>query len=73
MGENNGFLKIIIIIFMVISLAPMVIAFRTVFPNVTLNPFAIVLISIGFIKIDKIFDLISNCDFWNVEVLIIFS
>lgn len=49
MGENNGFMKVFIIIFALIFLMPVIMTLRTLFPNITLNPLAVVLIIIGFI------------------------
>lgn len=49
MGENNNFGKIIFIIFFVFALIPFVTIFTTMFPNITINPLAVVLIIIGFI------------------------
>ena len=49
MGENNNFIKIFFIIFALMFLMPIIMTLRTMFPNITLNPLAIVLIIIGFI------------------------
>ena len=49
MGENNGFIKIFFIIFALAFLAPVIMTLRTMFPNITLNPLAIILIILGFI------------------------
>lgn len=49
MGENNNFVKIFFIIFALMFFMPMLMMFRTVFPNITLNPLVIVLIILGFI------------------------
>ncbi len=49
MDENNGFVKIFFIIFALIFLMPILVAVRTMFPNITLNPVAILLIILGFI------------------------
>lgn len=49
MGENNGFIKVFFIIFAIIFCIPLIMAFGTMFPFITLNPFAVMLIILGFI------------------------
>ncbi len=49
MGENNNFIKIFFIIFALVFLMPAIMTLRTLFPNITLSPLAIILIILGFI------------------------
>lgn len=49
MEENNAVIKIFFIIFAVVFLTPFIMVFRTILPDITLNPFAVILIIIGFI------------------------
>jgi len=49
MGENNNFIKIFFAIFALMFFTPAIMALRTLFPNITLSPLAIVLIVLGFI------------------------
>lgn len=51
MGENNGFIKVFIIIFAIMFLMPFIIVFKTMFPNITISPLAIILIILGFILV----------------------
>lgn len=49
MEENNGFMKVFIIIFALMFFMPLIMTFRTMLPDFTLNPLAIILIVLGFI------------------------
>ena len=49
MGENNGFMRVFIIIFAILFFMPIIMTFKTMLPDVTLSPIAIILIIIGFI------------------------
>ena len=51
MGEKSGFEKIFLIIFAIVFLFPVITAIRTFFPNITLNPIAVVLIVLGIIVV----------------------
>ena len=51
MGEKSGFEKIFLIIFAIAFLFPVITAIRTFFPNITLNPIAVVLIVLGIIVV----------------------
>ena len=49
MGENNNFIKIFFAFFALMFFIPIITMIRTIFPNLTLNPLAIILIILGFI------------------------
>jgi len=47
MGENNTFIKIFVAIFAIMFFMPLIIVFRTFFPNITASPLLIILIILG--------------------------
>ena len=49
MGENNGFVKVFFVIFALMFLVPLIMTFKTMLPDITISPLAIILIIIGFI------------------------
>ena len=49
MGENNGFVKVFFVIFTLMFLIPLISTLKTMFPNITLNPLAVILIILVFI------------------------